>query len=224
MILLAAAAVLSFIVLRLASEVLEGEALSFDKAILLALRTPGDPAQPIGPAWLASGIVDITSLGSNTVLGILSLATAGYLLVSGRRGGAVLVAVASAGAGLLTLALKDLFLRPRPEIVAHIVNVHSASFPSGHSLGSAAIYLTLGLLAARFETERRARIYTVTVSILLTMLVGLSRLYLGVHWPSDVLAGWCIGALWAIICWTLAGWLQARHVVEACDEVEPPSP
>ncbi|HYZ48528.1 MAG TPA: phosphatase PAP2 family protein [Sphingomonas sp.] len=211
---LAAIATLGFIFARLASEMVEGDTLAFDRAVLLALRRPGDAADPIGPAWLTDTIVNITSLGSNIVLGLISLIVVGYLLVSGRRSGAALVAISTAGAGLLSLLLKDAFHRARPDIVAHIVQAHSASFPSGHALGSAAVYLTLGLLLTRFDAERRVRVYTITVAVALTVLVGLSRLYLGVHWPSDVLAGWSIGSAWAIACWAIAIQLQRRHVVE----------
>lgn len=146
-------AALCFAFLRLASEMGEGETLRFDRAVLLALRAPHDLADPIGPAWLTDMFVNVTSLGSNAVLGLLSLIVVGYLFVSGRRSGALVVAASAVGAGLLSLTLKDVFHRARPDVIAHIVQAHSASFPSGHSLGSAAIYLTLGLLLTRFDRE-----------------------------------------------------------------------
>lgn len=207
-------AALCFAFLRLASEMSEGETFGFDRAVLLALRAPHDPADPIGPAWLTNMFVNITSLGSNVVLGLLSLIVVGYLLVSGRRSGALVVAASAIGAGLLSLTLKDIFHRARPDVVAHIVQAHSASFPSGHSLGSAAIYLTLGLLLTRFDREPKVRRYTVGVAVFLTILVGVSRLYLGVHWPTDVLAGWAVGAAWAIACFAVTIRLQRQRVIE----------
>jgi undecaprenyl-diphosphatase len=79
---------------------------------------------------------------------------------------------------------------------------------------SAVTYLTLGALLARVEANRRGKLYVVSVAILLTLLVGCSRLYLGVHYPTDVLAGWVVGSAWAILCWTVAAWLQRRGQVE----------
>ena len=225
----AGAAALCFLFARLASEMGEGETLAFDRYVLLALRNPQDPADPIGPAWLADTFVNITSLGSNVVLGLLSLIVVGYLLVSGRRSGAVIVAASAIGAGLLSYLLKGFFHRPRPDVVAHIVQAHTASFPSGHSLGSAAIYLTLGLMLTRFDRKSAVRRYTVAVAVILTILVGLSRLFLGVHWPTDVLAGWAMGAAWALMCFAVTVRLQRRDVVEQRDvpgqpdDTDPPS-
>ncbi len=181
---------------------------SIDREILLALRTPGDLTDPIGPDWLQRAATDITSLGSHTVLILLVAIVAGLLLINGRRAVALLTILAAAGAMLLSWGLKALFHRSRPDVVEHLVGVFSPSFPSGHALLSAAIYLMLAaLLAALLAREfPRAplRRYCMSVAVALTLLIGLSRVYLGVHWPSDVLAGWFIGALWAWGCWFLA--------------------
>ena len=96
--------------------------------------------------------------------------------------------------------------------------VYTASFPSGHATGSAAAYLTMGALLARFQRQRRLKIYLMSVAVLLTLMIGVSRLYLGVHWPTDVLAGWTLGSCWALMCWTIARQLQRRGAVE------PPEP
>lgn len=210
-------AVLLFGFIRLAAEVGEGDTRGFDRAILLALRMPGDPAEPLGPHWLKGVVVNISSLGSNVVLALVALVVIGFLIVSGRRAAALFVAIATGGGALLSVALKAEFVRPRPELVAHLVQVNTTSFPSGHSLGSAVTYLTLGLLLARFQPQWRVRIYLVGVAMLLTLLIGVSRVYLGVHWPTDVLAGWSIGAAWAIACWGIALRLQRRGVVEPPD-------
>lgn len=200
----------------LAEEIIEGEALAFDRNILLALRNPADLSDPIGPRWLEEVARDITALGSHVVLTMVTLAVVGFLLIARKRGAAVLVAVSVGGGTLLGTLLKLLFGRARPDLVPHAVEVYSASFPSGHAMLSAVTYLTLGALLMRVQARPGERLYILAVAIALTLLVGASRVYLGVHWPSDVLAGWCVGAAWAILCWTAALWLQRRG------EVEPP--
>jgi undecaprenyl-diphosphatase len=187
------------------------EAFGFDHDILLALREHGDLSHPIGPDWLPHTAVDITSLGGHSVLTLLVLLVATFLLLDGRRATAWLVLGSSVGAGLLSSGLKVLFGRARPELVEHLVGVSTPSFPSGHALGSAAIYLTLGALLAREFPKPALRRYFMAVAVTLTLLIGLSRVYLGVHWPSDVLAGWCIGALWAWGCWRLDKTMQERR-------------
>ncbi len=126
----------------------------------------------------------------------------------------MLVVVATAGGGLLNEVLKWWFARKRPEIVPHLVSVGSASFPSGHSMLALVTYLTLGALLARFASRRRSRTYCIVVSLLLALLVGLSRVYLGVHYPTDVLAGWSAGLAWALPCWLVARYLQYRGSVK----------
>lgn len=205
---LASAALAAFA--KLASAVVEGETRSFDEAVLRALRNPADLADPIGPRWLETALRDLTSLGSSAVLALITLAVIGYLLIGGRRRAALFVVVATAGGEALGSLLKGTFERPRPELVAHLVDVHSSSFPSGHAMQSAVTFLTLGALLARVHGSGRLKAYLIAVAVTLTLLVGTSRVYLGVHWPSDVLAGWCAGAAWAMGCWLVAHWLQRR--------------
>jgi undecaprenyl-diphosphatase len=207
-----AAALLVFI--WLAGEVGEGDTGAFDRAVMLALRNPADPADPIGPSWVEAAARDMTSLGSVTVLALVSLVVIGFLGIVGKRSAALLVLVSVGGGRLLGEVLKDTFERSRPDLVPHAVQVHSASFPSGHAVLAAATYLTLGALLARVQPRRRVKAYLLFVAVLVTLLVGASRVYLGVHWPSDVLAGWCIGAAWAMLCWLIALWLQRRGQVE----------
>ncbi|RUX06194.1 MAG: phosphatase PAP2 family protein [Mesorhizobium sp.] len=186
---------------------------AFDTEILLAFRQPGQPGVPIGPSWLEGAMRDITSLGSTSVLVLITTATVIYLLLIRRRGTALLIFVAVAGGQLLSSLLKVGVDRPRPELVSHLVNETSLSFPSGHAMLSAVTYLTLGSLAARFLPGRTTKVYVLFLAVLTTVLVGVSRVYLGVHWPSDVLAGWCAGFAWAMLCWLVARILQRRQAV-----------
>lgn len=205
---------LLFAFVELAGEVLEGETLAFDKTILLALRSAADPNEPGGPWWLARMARDITSLGSTTILTLTTVVALGFLLLLGKRGAALLVLVSVGGGMTLSSALKVLVGRARPDLVPHGDIVVTASFPSGHAMLSAIVYLTLGALLAQFVAGRRVKAYLLVCAMILTLLVGASRVYLAVHWPTDVLAGWCVGAAWAALCWIAAEWLQRRGTVE----------
>jgi undecaprenyl-diphosphatase len=206
---------------KLGMEVLEGDTSAFDRAILLALRDPLDPARLIGPAWLQGVASDVTSLGGPAVLTFITLAIGGYLLVIRRWGTAALVGLSVASGSLLSTGLKLAFDRPRPDLVPHAVAVSSASFPSGHAMLSAVTYLTVGALLMRAQGRVVAKVYVFAVAVLLTVAIGVSRVYLGVHWPTDVLAGWCVGAAWALLCWLVATWLQRRRgmVLQAGNEI-----
>jgi undecaprenyl-diphosphatase len=189
-----------FAFFKLASEVMEGDTMTFDRSILVAFRSPADPAIPVGPRWLAEAMTDVTAFGSVIGLLLVSAAVTGYLLVSRRFRTALFVIAAIGGGTILGKLLKLAYARPRPTLVPHLVDVVSASFPSGHATDAAIVYLTLGALLARTVERPILRIYILGVAALLTLLVGLSRVYLGVHWPSDVAAGWAIGAAWALAC------------------------
>jgi len=208
------AGLLLFTFVHIAEEVLEGDATKFDQTVLLALRNPADSADPLGSAWLEEAARDITALGSYAVLGIVFIAVLAYLLMTQRRSAALWIAVATVGGVLLSNALKLTFDRPRPDLVAHTTRVFTPSFPSGHAMLSAVTFLTLGTLLASMQTSRRLKIFFLGVAIALTVLVGVTRIYLGVHFPTDVLAGWCVGAGWAAICWTVFHWLQQRGTIE----------
>ena len=183
---------------------MEGDVAAFDSATLLMLRLPDNPAKPIGPFWLDSVARDITALGSVTVLGIVVAAVTIFLLLAGKARASLFVMIASLSGALIAMALKAAFNRPRPNLFSHGDLVLSASFPSGHAMISAVVYLTLGALLATLVNPAKLKIYVMSLALLLTFLVGLSRIYLGVHWPTDVLAGWVAGAGWALGCWGVA--------------------
>lgn len=191
-----------------ADAVMEGETRGFDEWILLALRTPGNPADPIGPLWFEEMVRDVTALGSTVVLTLAVIVVAAYLVMTrSPQKAAFLIFAVAAGAGINRL-LKLGFARPRPDIVAHGAYVTTESFPSGHSANSTIVYLMLGMMLARVEPSSRVKIFILSVCVTIAMMVGLSRIYLGVHWPTDVLAGWAIGGSWVLMCWYLLLRLQ----------------
>jgi undecaprenyl-diphosphatase len=197
-----------------ANEMKEGETRAFDNAILLAMRNDANHRDPIGPRWFEEAVRDVTSLGGNTVLIILVLGTVGFLALSRARAAALLVLVSVGGGAVLVQLLKAGFGRVRPDVVSHSVIELTRSFPSGHTTLAAVTYLTLGALVARVQSSRPLKTYVVSIAIVLTLLVGVSRVYLGMHWPTDVLAGWCLGAAWAMLCWIVAARLQHEGRVE----------
>jgi undecaprenyl-diphosphatase len=205
---LASGAIFAFA--QVAGEVSEGETQRFDNAILLAFRVPGDLSRTIGPSWTRLAMTDITSLGGTTVLTIVTIAVLIYLIVAGHRAAAALVAISVAGGTVLSSLMKLGFDRPRPNIVPHLVDVQTLSFPSGHAMLSAVTYLTLGALLARSERRRVLKAYFVGLALVITVLIGISRVFLGVHYPTDVLAGWSLGAAWAILCWAITVRLQRQ--------------
>jgi len=203
---------------ELADEVLEGGTRTFDRAILLAFRTASDLSDPIGPGWAEEMGRDFTALGGVGVLTLIAIAATLYLLLDGKRHAALFVILAIASGITVSFLLKTGFDRPRPDLVPHGSIVYTSSFPSGHSMMSAIVYLTLGTLLARIQARRRIKAYVLALAALVTVAVGISRVYLGVHWPSDVVAGWAAGAAWAMAWWALAVWLQRRGRVERSDE------
>ncbi len=189
-----------------------------DEQILRLLRQPGNAAVPLGPPWLAEAARDVTALGGPAVLTLLIAAVVGHLLMVRHAPAALLVLAATVGGALLSGLLKGAYARPRPDIVPHLAPVTSSSFPSGHAMLAAVVYLTLGAMLARLVEGRWAKRYFVAVAILLAMIVGASRVYLGVHYPSDVLAGWAAGLAWAALCWLAARQFQRRGLVEGGED------
>lgn len=197
------------------ASVVGGDAANIDAGILQALRVPGDPDLPRGPDWLRAMFSEITHLGGTVALTLITVYAVGLLVSERKYRAALLVTISVSGGTLISSLLKLGIDRPRPALVPHLVEVTSPSFPSGHAMLSAVVYLTLGALLARFEFVRHAsRIYVIVAAVLLTLLIGFSRVYLGVHWPSDVMAGWCLGATWAIVCLLVARRLERRHLLD----------
>ncbi|MEX1032699.1 MAG: phosphatase PAP2 family protein [Cellvibrionaceae bacterium] len=199
---------------ELADEVIEGETHAVDQAILLAMRNPADPTDPIGPPWVEELGRDFTALGGVAVLAFIAVTAIGHTLLRRKARAALYLAVTVGGGILLSTLLKSGFDRPRPELVPHESLVYTASFPSGHSMMAAVVYLSIAALLIRLEPRAVLRFYVLAVAVLLTIAVGISRIYLGVHWPTDVLAGWAAGATWAMLCWLGARLLQRRGDME----------
>ncbi len=205
-----------WVFVELADEVMEGESQAIDRAILLAFRNARDISDPIGPGWVEELGRDLTALGGVAVLTLLTLAVAGYLWLI-RKTWLMWLMFGAIGGGLgFSTILKHAFDRARPDLVPHDSVVYSASFPSGHSMLAAITYLTLAALLAEIQTRRALKSYFIGIAVLLTLSVGLSRVYLGVHWPSDVLAGWAVGASWALLFWLLLRWLSSRSETSDC--------
>lgn len=214
--LLAAASGLLLGFLHLADEVGEGETAAFDTAVLMLFRNPNDINDVIGPLWVEEMMRDITALGSFACLGLLVAGLVIYLLLARMRSAAMLLLVSVLGGAALSTVLKMSYNRPRPDLT-HMSQQFTASFPSGHAMLSAVTFLTIGALLARLVPTHAQRIFVVAAAIFLTLLIGSSRIYMGVHYPSDVLAGWSLGAAWALACSAVAVMLQRRGAVE-----EPP--
>jgi undecaprenyl-diphosphatase len=194
---------------ELADEVDEDEHLHIEERLMVALRDPANLAEPAGPAWLKQVAIDISALGGATVVILMSLAVAGYLMLRRRWRRVAILVVTIAGGHLLSHTLKAVYGRARPDVVPHLAHVDSASFPSGHSLSSSVIYLTMGALLAQAAQRRREKVYLIGLAFGMTFLIGLSRVFLGVHYPTDVLAGWSAGTAWALMCWMVASRLTA---------------
>jgi len=207
---------------EIADEVQEREHHYLDEWVLKSLRDPLDPSRPLGGSVAEEAARDITALGGYTVLTLVTLGCAGYLWLRRKWRAMWLVILSIVGGVLMSEGLKQLFQRERPSIVPHLVTVHSLSFPSGHSMLSAVTYLTLGALLVKTVADRGSRLYVIFIAALLPLLVGLSRVFLGVHYPTDVLAGWCAGLAWALLCSVLAERLQKRGAVEQPGEEGPP--
>lgn len=195
---------------ELADDLIEGENQSFDEAVLAWTRPFADPHDAIGPAWLHEAMMDITALGGLAVLLLFALIATGFLLMQKKPWSALMLSLSLAGGLLLSETMKGLFERGRPPVEFQLVETINASFPSGHTLMSTVFYLTLGVMLERVFARRRIKIYVISVAVLIALLVGISRIYLAAHWTSDVLAGWSLGAAWAMVCWLAAYWVQRR--------------
>ncbi len=204
----------TWLTIELSDAVLDGSAQPYDDRVLAALRSPTDASRPMGPAWCAAMWTDISALGSGSVLSLVTIACAGALLMARRYRMLIVLALVVGGGSLLTLWMQAFFNRPRPPYAEMMPYIVTASFPSGHSMLSAVVYMTLAVLLARATSQRRFKVYFIVVGALTTLLVGVSRVYLGVHYPTDVLAGWWSGLTWAMFCWLIIYFLQQTRLVE----------
>lgn len=202
-------AALAFILV--AKEVTQGDTQKFDDLILSSFRINGIEKSPIGPAWFSGLMVDITALGGATVIFLITTAVFFYLLIQKKYEFMWLILIATIGGALLSFGLKELFARERPPLVLHLLTVNSKSFPSGHAMMSSVVYLTQGALLAKVQSNKNLKVYILLVAVILVFLIGISRIYLGVHYPTDVLAGWSVGLAWASLCWLTAKYMQRKR-------------
>lgn len=207
--------------LELTDEILENEIFGYDEWVLNSLRRGGNP---VGPPWMPEVMRDITSLGSTAVLVIVLASVSGFLALQKKFRSALLTIITAGSGVLVVIALKYFLARERPDIITHMVEVTSLSYPSGHAMMSAVVYLTLASMVALLQDHRRTKIYSIVMALLLTFLIGSSRVYLGVHYPSDVLAGWSMGLAWASLCWLVVrftGWSDLLPVEDESDDDVP---
>ncbi|MBC2601963.1 phosphatase PAP2 family protein [Puniceicoccus vermicola] len=202
---------------EIAEYAMGGDSHAIDRKILLSMRSSADASDPAGPEWLEELGRDFTALGGTGVLTLVTFAVTGYLVLIGKKRVAGFLILSVVLGLVMSSLLKGGFDRPRPDLVPHGSHTYTSSFPSGHSMMAAVCYLTLASLLCAVHTERRIKMYLLSIAFLLTILIGVSRVYLGVHWPTDVVAGWLAGALWAFTAWRIARWFQSRR------QLEPPS-
>ena len=201
----------TLVFVEVADEVFEGDTQALDERILLALRDADDPSRPIGPVWMGEIGRDITALGGYSVLILVTICVIVWLWLDDNYPAMRFVIAAIVGGFLLSMVLKSVFDRPRPDIVPHLSEAYTSSFPSGHSMMSAIVYLTLGSLLARTVPRPELKFFFLAVPLLLSLLIGVSRVYMGVHYPSDVLGGWSAGLAWATFCWLVARRIEAAN-------------
>jgi undecaprenyl-diphosphatase len=191
----------SYVFIELADKVTDGQTQQFDEWCLQVLRQPDDPALPLGPSWLREAFMDATALGSPLFLLLTVFSAVGFLAIQGRNVLAYATFLATGGGGLLVLVLKYVIGRPRPTVVPHLREVTTPGFPSGHAMLSAIVFLSIGVILAQSVRSFRAKAYFLLWAFLLAILVGASRVYLGVHYPTDILGGWLAGLAWAVLVW-----------------------
>lgn len=190
--------------IAIAFAVANGWTEAVDRSLMLLLRDGADTGNPLGPPWFEETAADLTALGGYPIITVAVLVVTGVLMIQRYHAAVVFLLGAIIGGSLVSSLLKLLFARPRPDLVDHMDQVFTSSFPSAHAMVSTVVWLTLAAITVRFVDRHRVRIFVLICAILIALIVGVSRIYLGVHWPSDVLAGWCVGTSWAALCWLIA--------------------
>lgn len=210
---------LIFLFIQLAGYVMSGGTTSVDEQIVLAFRSATDLSDPIGPKWVEEIMRDVTALGGVGILAFMTFCVLVYLLMDGYKKAALVLLVGIATGMLVSFSLKYGFTRPRPDLVPHGSFVYTSSFPSGHAMMSALVYFSLAGLLSHLQFRRRVHTYFFFLAFILTISIGISRVYLGVHWPTDVLAGWLVGSGWALLTYFVArylksiGWLTSKQPI-----------
>lgn len=208
----------------LADETAEPGGQAFDQAVLMAMRPNADPSDAWGPWWLQAAAGDLTSLGGISVLGLFATITFLFLLIQRKRLSALMMVLGLAGGVLLSEGLKGVFGRARPPSAFQAVETINASFPSGHALLSTVFYLSVGVMLARTLPRRRLKTFVLASAVTIAILVGLTRIYLGAHWASDVFAGWSVGAAWAMTLWLVAHIVERRQAARHAALQDEPAP
>jgi undecaprenyl-diphosphatase len=194
------------------------EANAFDRDVFVAIAGLYDRVPEF---WQEVGR-DITGLGGTATITLLVSAVVGFLCIGERWRAALFVVVSVLGGLAISLILKELYERPRPDMFEHRSHVHTPSFPSGHSTNSAIAYFTMAVLLAKLVDRPLLKGYIFFVGLLVPVLVGISRVFVGVHWPTDVIAGWTIGLAWGLLVWAAATWLQRSGRMEQDTAVDRP--
>jgi undecaprenyl-diphosphatase len=197
---------------EIADDMTEADGQSFDRQVLGLMRPyADDPGRPWGPWWLKEAAADLTSLGGISVLGLFALIVVLFLLSQRKWLSSLLLVLGLAGGVALSEGLKAVFERERPPQALQAVETINASFPSGHALLSTVFYLTLGVMLTRAFPRRRLKAYVLGCAVVIALLIGLTRIYLGAHWASDVFAGWSVGAAWSMALWLVAYAAERRQ-------------
>jgi undecaprenyl-diphosphatase len=215
------------IFVELADDMTEADGQAMDQAVLSAMRPYADPSDAWGPWWLEEAAADLTSLGGISVLGLFAVVAVIFMVIQRKRLSAALLVAGLAGGVALSEGLKAMFQRERPPAQFQAVETLNASFPSGHALLSTVFYLSLAVMLSRAFPHARLKAYVVGVGIVIALLIGVTRVYLGAHWASDVLAGWSVGAAWAMALWLVAyavARFQRRHHAPLQDAPTPVEP
>lgn len=200
------AALLTWVFIQISSEMIEGDTRAIDMTILRAAQS-----LRIGRPWVSEVMRDLSGLGSTTVLTLFTVVAGGYLAVVRARLTALLMLAAVISGSVCVGLLKAQFDRPRPEATFAELVAPGLSFPSGHATISAIVFLTVAALIASTRTRTIEQAYILAMATLMAMLVGVSRIALGVHWVTDVVAGWALGAAWALAWLLLTRRLTRTH-------------